>query len=99
MFKYKQVSSTRNIGKHISKITEGKYSFHSFRKKFGTDWSRNLMPAELKEIMRHNDVRTTMEYYVGLNIIKIGEKMGEAKLKLKEKRNSKKCQILQLEKN
>ncbi len=97
VFKYKQVSSTRNIGKHISKITEGKYSFHSFRKKFGTDWSRNLMPAELKEIMRHNDVRTTMEYYVGLNIIKIGEKMGEAKLKLKEKRNNKKCQIIQLE--
>jgi len=96
VFNYKSVAAARHLGKQISIFTDKKFSFHSFRKKFGTDWAKNLMPAELKEIMRHNDIRTTMEYYVGLNVIEIGAKMADAKLKLKEKKSGQKCQIINM---
>lgn len=34
---------------------------------FGYRWSRRIMPAELKELMRHASIETTMTYYVGQN--------------------------------
>ena len=98
VFRYNKVSQVRYINKLIARETNKKYSFHSFRKKFATEWSRFLMPAELKEVMRHGEVRTTMQYYVGLNIVKIGEKMGVAKWKLKEKKKVEKCQIIDIKK-
>ncbi len=96
VFRYKEVSSARYLNKMISAKTKKKYSFHSFRKKFGTDWARKLMPAELKEIMRHKDIGTTIEHYVGLNIINIGDKMTVAKRKLKEKNTDENCQIIDI---
>ena len=96
VFHYSSVSSARHLGRKISKLTNGRYSFHSFRKKFGTECAKTLMPAELKEVMRHNDIRTTMEFYVGLNIIKIGEKLTEAKRKLVEQETVENCQIFNI---
>lgn len=93
VFRYNKVSQVRYINKLISRETEKKHSFHSFRKKFATEWSRFLMPAELKEIMRHNEIRTTMQYYVGINMAKIGMKMAEADWKFEEKEKVEKCQI------
>ncbi len=40
---------------------------HDFRRSFGTRWSRRVMPAELKMLMRHADVETTMKYYVDID--------------------------------
>ncbi|TWT29183.1 site-specific tyrosine recombinase XerC [Posidoniimonas corsicana] len=38
---------------------------HDLRRSFGFRWSRRIMPAELKELMRHASIETTMTYYVG----------------------------------
>lgn len=40
-------------------------SAHDLRRAFGLRWSRRIMPAVLKELMRHEDIGTTMKYYVG----------------------------------
>ncbi len=42
-------------------------SAHDLRRSFGFRWSRRIMPAELKELMRHSSIETTMTYYVGQN--------------------------------
>ncbi|MEJ7594600.1 MAG: tyrosine-type recombinase/integrase [Planctomycetaceae bacterium] len=39
---------------------------HDFRRSFGTRWARRVMPAELKLLMRHASIDTTMKYYVGI---------------------------------
>jgi len=40
-------------------------SAHDLRRSFGFRWSRRILPAELRELMRHADIQTTMRYYVG----------------------------------
>jgi hypothetical protein len=42
-------------------------SCHDCRRAFGFRWSRRIMPPELRELMRHADLSTTMGYYVGSN--------------------------------
>ena len=42
-------------------------SAHDLRRAFGTRWSLRVMPAVLKELMRHADISTTMRFYVGQN--------------------------------
>jgi integrase len=42
-------------------------SAHDLRRSFGFRWSRRVMPAELRELMRHADISTTMAFYVGRN--------------------------------
>ncbi len=37
---------------------------HDLRRAFGSRWSKRVMPATLKAIMRHEDIQTTMTYYV-----------------------------------
>lgn len=38
---------------------------HDLRRGFGFRWSQRVMPATLKELMRHEDISTTMQFYVG----------------------------------
>lgn len=38
---------------------------HDLRRAFGYRWSRRVMPATLKSLMRHASIETTMTYYVG----------------------------------
>lgn len=40
---------------------------HDLRRAFGTGWSKRVMPAVLKQLMRHRSVETTMKYYVERN--------------------------------
>ncbi len=40
-------------------------SAHDLRRSFGFRWSRRVMPAVLKQLMRHATVDTTLTYYVG----------------------------------
>jgi integrase len=42
-------------------------SAHDLRRSFGDRWARKLMPADLKEMMRHSSIETTLRYYVGRN--------------------------------
>ncbi|HEY3394682.1 MAG TPA: tyrosine-type recombinase/integrase, partial [Lacipirellulaceae bacterium] len=42
-------------------------SAHDLRRAFGFRWAMRVMPAVLKELMRHEDIATTMKYYVGQN--------------------------------
>lgn len=56
----------------------GKFaSCHDFRRSFGTRWARKVMPAELKLLMRHSSVETTMKYYVGIEADDIAEGLWE----------------------
>jgi len=40
---------------------------HDCRRAFGTRWSKRVMPAVLKQLMRHASIDTTMSYYVAHN--------------------------------
>jgi integrase len=40
-------------------------SAHDLRRAFGLRWSARVMPAVLQQLMRHEDISTTMKYYVG----------------------------------
>nr|WP_261360773.1 site-specific integrase [Aeoliella straminimaris] len=59
----KAMGKAANIVVHSK---SGKFaSAHDLRRSFGRRWSRKVMPAVLKELMRHASIQTTMEYYVG----------------------------------
>lgn len=42
-------------------------SAHDLRRSFGFRWAALVMPAVLKKLMRHENIDTTMQYYVGHN--------------------------------
>jgi len=42
-------------------------SAHDLRRAFGQRWSGRVMPTVLRELMRHEDISTTLKYYVGQN--------------------------------
>ena len=42
-------------------------SAHNLRRSFGARWAPLVMPATLRELMRHESIETTMRYYVGAN--------------------------------
>jgi hypothetical protein len=55
---------------------EGKYaSAHDLRRAFGTRWARRVVPAVLQRLMRHANIETTMEYYVGLEADELAEEL------------------------
>lgn len=48
--------------------TEIKYaSAHDLRRAFGFRWALRVMPPVLQELMRHESITTTMQFYVGRN--------------------------------
>ncbi len=42
-------------------------SAHDLRRAFGFRWSQRLMPADLKDLMRHEQITTTEKFYLGQN--------------------------------
>jgi integrase len=57
-------------GVKVSESAKGKplyASAHDLRRSFGSRWSLLVMPAVLKELMRHESISTTMQFYVGRN--------------------------------
>jgi integrase len=40
-------------------------SAHDLRRAFGLRWAARVMPQILMQLMRHEDISTTMKYYVG----------------------------------
>lgn len=51
---------------------------HEFRRAFGTRWAKRVMPAELRELMRHSSVATTMQYYVDLDAQDLAGRLWDA---------------------
>ncbi|QDT55586.1 site-specific tyrosine recombinase XerC [Caulifigura coniformis] len=56
------------------KVNEGTYkgrshvkfaSAHDLRRAFGLRWAGRVMPAVLQQLMRHENIETTLRYYVG----------------------------------
>lgn len=56
----------RQSGVVVNDRTGKCVSAHDLRRSFGFRWSRLVMPAVLKELMRHADIATAMQFYVGL---------------------------------
>jgi integrase len=80
---------TQRIGRVFSRIGEaasvvvdpakGKCaSAHDLRRAFGYRWSRLVMPPQLRELMRHARIDTTMTYYVGQNAQATSEELWAA---------------------
>ena len=53
-------------------------SAHDLRRAFGLRWSSKLMLADLQQLMRHEDIGTTMKYYVGQNADAIWAAVGNS---------------------
>ncbi len=53
-------------------------SAHDLRRAFGERWATRVMPAVLKELMRHESIDTTLRYYVGQNAQKTASVLWEA---------------------
>ena len=64
------------VGRMVAKIgraagietdtDNGKFATcHDLRQPFGNRWATELMPADLKKMMRHRSIETTMVHYVG----------------------------------
>jgi integrase len=48
---------------------------HDLRRSFGTRWASRVMPADLKELMRHDSIETTMKYYVSQETDKLAARL------------------------
>ena len=74
VLKYHAVGKVASrIGKRANIVVDpdgGKTKYasaHDLRRSFGLRWSERVMPAQLKELMRHESIDTTRSYYVGRN--------------------------------
>jgi integrase len=57
----------------IDKATEQYATAHDLRRSFGSRWAKRVMPAVLKDLMRHADISTTMKYYVDQSADDVGD--------------------------
>jgi len=76
------VSDIGKVARVVTDRTKKKTSYagaHDLRRSFGFRWSRDLMPAELRELMRHESIETTMKYYVGINADETAKKLWAGK--------------------
>jgi len=65
-----------NVHAHGQKI---KYStVHDLRRSFGERWAGRLLPQQLKELMRHESIETTLRYYVGSDAARAAEQIWRA---------------------
>lgn len=71
----KVLANRYDVGREISAIGKAAKVFtddtgkkpasaHDLRRLFGTYWAGRLMPVDLKALMRHAAIQTTMEFYV-----------------------------------
>jgi integrase len=54
----------RRAGIVVDEATQKPATAHDYRRAFGTRWSKRVMPAVLRRLMRHKDIDTTLKYYV-----------------------------------
>ncbi len=63
-------------------------SAHDYRRSFGTRWAKRVMPPYLKRLMRHGDIKTTLQYYVDQDAEDVAEVIWEAYRKVSEASNT-----------
>ncbi len=54
-------------GEKVATLVRKYASAHDLRRAFAVRWSTKLMPNQLRELMRHASIATTLGYYVGQN--------------------------------
>jgi integrase/recombinase XerD len=60
----------------LKRLNLPQYSIHDLRRKFGTMMAeKGLTPYELQKLMRHQNIRTTMQYYINIDLQSIAKKM------------------------
>lgn len=52
----------------VDETTKKPASAHDLRRSFGTRWAARVMPAILKNLMRHKSIEITLRYYVGQDL-------------------------------
>ena len=57
---------------------DARYHDSTFWRAFGQRWASRIMPARLKELMRHASIKTTLRYYVGTNAERTADACWEA---------------------
>ena len=57
----------------IDKAAEQYATAHDLRRSFGSRWAKRVMPAVLKDLMRHSSINTTMTYYVNQSAEDVGD--------------------------
>ena len=55
----------KQAGIVVNSKTDMTCSAHDLRRLFGDQWAQRVVPAVLRELMRHESINTTMRYYVG----------------------------------
>jgi len=61
--------------------TTGKRKYaspHDLRRSFGVRWSLRVLPQQLRELMRHESIETTLKYYVGQDAERTAEELWRA---------------------
>lgn len=74
----KRKGSHRPLAQHVGKVVtalgkkakvkvaDNKFaSLHDFRRAFGFRWAKLVLPQILQELMRHEDIKTTQQFYIG----------------------------------
>ena len=65
----------------VNTTPTGKVKFasaHDLRRSFGARWATKVMPIVLQQLMRHENIETTMRYYVGQNAEATADAVWEA---------------------
>jgi integrase len=57
----------------IDKAADQYATAHDLRRSFGSRWAKRVMPAILKDLMRHSSIATTMSYYVNQTAEDVGD--------------------------
>ena len=55
----------KKAGVKVNHDTGKRASADDLRRAFGQRWAARVMPQILMQLMRHEDISTTMKYYVG----------------------------------
>lgn len=73
----KQISA---IGKAAGiRVSASKFaSAHDLRRSFGTRWADKVKPHILMQLMRHDDIKTTLEFYIQSDADDVAKAVWEA---------------------
>lgn len=76
-----RIGAFAGIRVHVN-VTDSKKvkyaSAHDLRRAFGERWAARIMPFQLREIMRHESIETTLRYYVWANAERTADACWEA---------------------
>ena len=78
------ITNKDNVGRFVAdigrasgiRVSETKFvTAHDFRRSAATRWAKTVRPMTLKMLMRHADIKTTLEYYVDQDADEVGAEL------------------------